>query len=159
MTDHLQQAPESHPLSRRRVMSVGSTVVGLAAVGALAACGSDDPETEPTAGADSTTPAATPSTTPLAKVSEIPAGSAVKVEGPDGPLIIARPAEGAVVAFSAKCTHKGCPVVPDGAVLNCPCHGAKFEALTGKLISGPESSMGPLAPFTVTESGDDVIAG
>jgi len=94
----------------------------------------------------------------LAKLADVPVGGAVSAKAADGsPIIIAQPTQGTAVAFSAKCTHKGCTVAPSGDKLNCPCHGSVFEALTGKNIGGPAPS--PLVPVTVTVKGGDVVAG
>lgn len=43
-----------------------------------------------------------------------------------------------VRAFLTQCTHAGCRIVTgSGNVLNCNCHGSKFEAETGKPLKGP----------------------
>jgi Rieske Fe-S protein len=62
-----------------------------------------------------------------------------------------------VVAFSAICTHQGCKVAPAGTTLNCPCHGSKYDAMTGKVLNGPAKA--DLAPVAVKVSGQDVVAG
>ena len=53
------------------------------------------------------------------------------IQGPDG----------TVHAFSATCTHQGCPVgsVEDGVIV-CPCHGSAFALDTGARVSGPATS-------------------
>jgi Rieske Fe-S protein len=61
---------------------------------------------------------------------------------PDGdPAIVARPTANTAVAFSAKCTHMGCTVQPAGSELHCPCHGSKYNALTGAVIQGRSGAL------------------
>ena len=95
---------------------------------------------------------------PLAKLSDIKVGEAISATGPDGAkIIIARPTQDTVAAFSAICTHQGCAVVPAGKELDCPCHGSVYNASTGAVINGPAPR--PLAAVNVKISGDNVIAG
>jgi nitrite reductase/ring-hydroxylating ferredoxin subunit len=56
---------------------------------------------------------------------------------------LAQPSTGKVVAFTAICTHQGCTVNPDGAVLRCPCHASTYDAFTGKNTSGPAQARWP----------------
>jgi len=43
------------------------------------------------------------------------------------------------VAFSAVCTHAGCPVQYDSSAVQfvCPCHGGVYDAKTGNVLQGP----------------------
>jgi Rieske Fe-S protein len=43
------------------------------------------------------------------------------------------------VAFSQKCTHLSCPVLPevDRGRFHCPCHEGEFDIQTGVPLSGP----------------------
>ena len=43
------------------------------------------------------------------------------------------------VAYSSKCTHLMCPVVPqmEEKKLHCPCHNGYFELETGNPLAGP----------------------
>jgi cytochrome b6-f complex iron-sulfur subunit len=116
--------------------------------GGSADSGAGDPATEaPAAGA---APA-------LAKLGDVPVGSAVSAKSADGKdVIIAQPTAGKVVGFSAICTHQGCTVVPAGKTLNCPCHGSKFSATTGEVQTGPAKK--PLPAFAVRVDGENVVA-
>lgn len=73
----------------------------------------------------------------LTALSDVPVGGAVSACAPDGSkVLVARPAEGEVVAFSAVCPHQGCTVEPGDDGFACPCHGSQFE-LDGALKRGP----------------------
>ncbi|HST83809.1 MAG TPA: Rieske (2Fe-2S) protein [Kineosporiaceae bacterium] len=74
----------------------------------------------------------------LANLNDIPIGTAKSVKDANGdPVILSHPAKGKLKAFSAICTHAGCPVKPVGTSLDCPCHGSKFDYATGEVTAGP----------------------
>jgi Rieske Fe-S protein len=130
-------------VTRRSVLAAGA--VGAGAV-ALAAC-SSSPSKDDTGGT-SDTPAAS---APLAKLDDIKVGEAVSAKLPDGTAaIVARPTADTAAAFSAKCTHMGCTVRPAGAELDCPCHGSKYNAITGEVINGPATKPLPKIDVQVT---------
>lgn len=147
-------------VSRRNVLTVGAVGIGTVA---LAACSQVKSAGDaPAAGAGGTgTGGTSPSgasgaAAPLAKLSDIKVGEAVSATGPSGAkLIIARPTESTVAAFSAICTHQGCTVVPAGKELDCPCHGSVYNATTGAVLQGP--AMRSLPPVSVTLSGDEIL--
>ncbi|EYR63702.1 ferredoxin [Actinotalea ferrariae CF5-4] len=92
----------------------------------------------------------------LTALADVPVGGAVLVTSASGlRVLVAQPAEGEVVAYSAVCTHQGCTVAPDGAELVCPCHGSVFDLATGDALQGPAT--GALAPFGVRVEGGDVL--
>ncbi|MGH3620946.1 MAG: ubiquinol-cytochrome c reductase iron-sulfur subunit [Sciscionella sp.] len=133
-----------HP-TRRSVLAAGA-VGGVGMVGLLAGCGSQGTVEQPVSG------------TQLAKLNDIPVGSAKSVQGPDDkPVIVTRTADGTAVAFSAICTHQGCTVKPAGKELHCPCHGSKYDAATGKVLGGPAPE--PLPEVTVHVAGGAVVTG
>lgn len=145
-------------LDRRGLLK--AACLGCAAVG-LAACGgsssdSATPSTDssPAGGASSPTAAAGPAV--IAKLADIPVGGSISGRAPSGPkLLLARPTETTVVAFSSVCTHQQCTVEPDGKRFACPCHGSTYDAFTGKNTGGPAPA--PLRPFAVKISGTDVV--
>ena len=158
-----------HPLahavvSRRKALAAGGGTLGVGSL--LAACGSDDeaattPATSEGSASSSTSSSAagTSSSGPeaLTTVSAVPVGSAVLVKAAGGaPVVVAQPTAGEIVAFSGLCTHQGCAVAVMKEELDCPCHGSKFDALTGAVLNGPATD--PLTPFEVTVDGDSVVA-
>jgi Rieske Fe-S protein len=130
-------------VTRRTVLAAGAVGAGTVA---LAACGSG-----------SSTGQATPqANAQLVKLTDIEVGRCVAAKLPDGrTAIVARPTSETAVAFSAKCTHMGCTVAPAGSELHCPCHGSKYNALTGAVIQGPASQ--PLARVAVRVSNGAVV--
>ena len=146
MTDHV---------SRRAVL--GGACAGCAALLA-GACGGSSQGSAGAAPTPSARGGSSPAAggTPLAQLSAIPVGGSFSAKSPDRkPLLLARPTATTVVAFSAVCTHQGCTVEPDGAVLGCPCHDSSFDAFTGKVLSGPAPR--PLPPYAVKVVGTAVL--
>jgi cytochrome b6-f complex iron-sulfur subunit len=58
------------------------------------------------------------------------------IECKDGVFLV--PAEGKLLALSARCTHLGCTLNydPVSGQFRCPCHGSRFDR-TGRRIAGP----------------------
>ena len=63
-------------------------------------------------------------------------------------VIVAQPAAGQFVAFSAACTHECCTVNYNASAkqFDCHCHGSVFST-TGAVVSGPAST--PLPKLAV----------
>lgn len=132
-------------LSRRSLITTGGVaLLGSSAV-VLAACAPGQPGTGGRSPDDS---AQLPAGTELALAADIPVGgtAAATVDGHE--ILLARPAEGTVVAFSAICTHQGCVVAAAPTEFDCPCHGSRFEAATGEVLGGP--AVRPLNAIEVT---------
>jgi nitrite reductase/ring-hydroxylating ferredoxin subunit len=77
----------------------------------------------------------------IAMVDQIPVGGVLTFNYPaehDGCLLMRRD-EQTFVAYSQKCTHLSCAVVPEmeHGCLSCPCHEGCFDMATGRPISGP----------------------
>jgi Rieske Fe-S protein len=149
-------------LDRRGLLK--AACLGCAALGLAACGGSSTPaagaggggSTEPSPAGGGTSPSAAAGGAVIAKLADIPVGGSISGRAPSGPkLLLARPTETSVVAFSSVCTHQQCTVEPDGKQFACPCHGSIYDAFTGKNISGPAPS--PLHPFAVKVSGTDVV--
>jgi Rieske Fe-S protein len=63
-----------------------------------------------------------------------------------------------LVAYSQKCTHLTCAVIPDveRGVIHCPCHEGLFDLTTGNVLAGPPPR--PLPRILLEIRGDDVYA-
>ena len=83
------------------------------------------------------------------------ADGAIKIlpAGRDEPLYVLAK-DGAFVAVSPICTHRGCTVDVHGARLVCPCHGSTYDR-TGTVLKGPAQRA--LSRFPVSRSGDEII--
>lgn len=138
------------PSLDRRTLIRGAGVVGAGVVGAgaLAACGSSSSAGSSDAGSSSDTG---PATVPE---SEVPVGGGKILA--DQLVVVTQPVAGTFKAFSAICTHQGCPVTKvAGGLIDCPCHGSQFDITTGQPTQGPATK--PLASRTVTVSGGNVV--
>ena len=96
----------------------------------------------------------------IASLADVPPGSAIMFAYPgehDACLLIRLP-DRSLVAYSQKCTHLSCAVVPriDEGVLHCPCHEGVFDLATGRNIAGPPPR--PLPRIELEVVGDDVFA-
>ncbi|HEU4514590.1 MAG TPA: Rieske (2Fe-2S) protein [Nocardioidaceae bacterium] len=130
----------SRELSRRSVLR-GAAVGGLA-LPLVAACGSNEPDV--------------PAGEVTVAASDVPVGGGTIMA--DEKVVVTQPAEGDFRAFSAVCTHQGCPVqtIAEGTI-NCPCHGSQFSVEDGSVVTGPATS--PLKTLAVTREGDDLVVG
>ncbi|KUH39473.1 MULTISPECIES: Rieske (2Fe-2S) protein [Streptomyces] len=140
----------------RRTVVAAAGGAGLAA--ALTACagsdgGSTAPPAAPPAGSGPARDAGGGAGQVLARTSDIPEGGG-RVFGDRG-VVVTQPKAGEFRAFSAMCTHRGCAVgdVTDG-VINCPCHGSRFDAADGSVKAGPATE--PLAAAKITVEGDSI---
>jgi cytochrome b6-f complex iron-sulfur subunit len=74
------------------------------------------------------------------------------------PAVVLQPKPGAIVAFSAVCTHLGCVIqwqANKGEFL-CPCHAGRF-GVDGKVLGGPPPK--PLKELPVTFEDDQILVG
>jgi Rieske Fe-S protein len=96
----------------------------------------------------------------IASLAELTPGAVVAFRFPDEhePCLLIRTMDGDLVAYSQKCTHLSCAVVPrvDQGVLHCPCHEGTFDLATGRNIAGPPPR--PLPVIELAIEGDDVYA-
>ena len=88
----------------------------------------------------------------LVRLDQIPPGGGTVI-APDN-VVVTRASDSSVHAFSSTCTHQGCTVssVQNG-VISCPCHGSRFDASTGKVLSGPAPRALPAVPVAVRGGG------
>jgi Rieske Fe-S protein len=128
--------------------------LGVAVAGPLLAACSSDADSPST-----TTPAGSggASSGSLPKLEDITVGQAVAATLGGAPIVVARPTDSTVAGFTAVCTHQQCTVNVNGAELNCPCHGSKFNALTGAVEHGPATQ--PLGAVALSVKDGQVVAG
>ena len=98
--------------------------------------------------------------TRLASINDIAIGTALTVAYPTehDPCILVRTGERTFVAYSQKCTHLSCaviPQIPDG-VIRCPCHDGLFDLATGRPLAGPPRR--PLSRVTIELRGNEIFA-
>ena len=83
--------------------------------------------------------------TDVAAETDVRAGALLRVEGGAVPLLLTR-ADGRIVAYGDRCTHRGGPLdegeIVDGCVV-CPWHGAAFDLRDGTVRSGPATRPQP----------------
>ena len=77
----------------------------------------------------------------IGRLGELSAAGATvfRYPGPEDPCLLLRTGDGAYVAYSQKCTHLSCAVIPspDLARLDCPCHDGAFAVADGRVLHGP----------------------
>lgn len=139
-------AENIRPTRRAIVTGAGALVAGAGSL-LLAACSSSSGEDSgPGAigGSQQVKPAGSP--IDVVALEDVPVGGAVERQVSGQRIVVSRPKSDEVRAFSAVCTHQGCLVAPKGDELDCPCHGSRFAAATGKVLEGPATQ--PLPEFT-----------
>ena len=104
---------------------------------------------------------------------DIPAGGSVQVfpqgktDNTSNLIQVVRLAAGegadGLVAYSAICTHLGCPVYEElnqQGQIACPCHGSRFDpANNAAVIGGPANRPLPAIPVGVAADGSLMLAG
>jgi Rieske Fe-S protein len=155
---NVQQSPQQRgtnvtkeALSRRNALAGAATVgIGLPL---LAACGGDSSDAAPDSSSGGSPSAGASSGTKLGAAADIPVGGGTIF--PDAKVVVTQPTEGEFKAFSAICTHQGCPVasVEDG-LIDCPCHGSKFSIEDGSPQGGPATK--PLGEIGVDVKGGEI---
>ena len=149
-----QQSPPTD-VSRRSM--IRGLAVGGAALPLLAACG----QTSSSAG-ESATPSSSGGAgdgagsgggNALASTTQVPVGGGTILS--DAQVVLTQPSKGAFKAFSAICTHQGCPVSQiTGGNIVCPCHGSMFSIKDGSVVGGPAPS--PLPPVKIAVKGNEI---
>jgi 3-phenylpropionate/trans-cinnamate dioxygenase ferredoxin component len=98
---------------------------------------------------------------PLARVSDLPIGSALGVTMEDGTRICLVNDGGEIRAISDVCTHQGY-AMSSGAVLaggriECAWHGTVYDCRTGAVGRGPATE--PIAVYEVSVEDGDIYVG
>lgn len=142
--------------TRRTFLERGALIgaVGVASTVGLTAC-TDEIRSEDNAPSHHV--GGTP--TQAVQLTALPTGGMTTVQVEGRTLLISRPDQDEVHAFSAVCTHQGCTVAPateNGEdVFSCPCHGSHFDVTTGEPYAGPAKK--PLTEYTAAIDGDWVL--
>jgi Rieske Fe-S protein len=78
--------------------------------------------------------------------------------GEHDPCVLVRLAQNEVIAYSQKCTHLSCAVIPrpDQGLLHCPCHEGFFDLRTGRPTAGPPRR--PLPRIVLDIRGREIYA-
>ena len=96
----------------------------------------------------------------IASLADVPIGGSMVFDYPNqhDTSILVRVSETEIVAFSQKCTHLSCAVIPkpDQGVFHCPCHEGVFDLRTGRVIAGPPPR--PLPRILLEVHGGDIYA-
>ena len=96
----------------------------------------------------------------LASISDLAVGAARTFAYPTehDPCVLVRADERTIVAYSQKCTHLSCAVVPriEDGVIRCPCHEGIFDLASGRPIAGPPRR--PLSLVRLDIRGNDIFA-
>ncbi len=82
---------------------------------------------------------------------DLPVGQGKVISAGNKPVVIVHTAQGGIKAYSAVCTHLGCIVgwQQSRGFIQCPCHDARFNPVTGAVISGPAPRPLPSVPVSV----------
>jgi len=96
----------------------------------------------------------------VAALADVPVGGVLTFSYPreQDDCVVARTGERELVAFSQKCTHLSCAVLPllEKGVIRCPCHEGYFDLRSGRPIAGPPRRPLPLVHLELR--GDDIYA-
>jgi nitrite reductase/ring-hydroxylating ferredoxin subunit len=147
---------EFQPVCPRRAVLVGGGLAGIGLAGlAVTACGGSSASGDSMSGGSGASGMASSGSSPAAGGAALGATSEVPVGGgkifTSAKVVVTQPSAGEYKAFSAVCTHAQCIVdqVADGTI-DCPCHGSKFSAKDGSVITGPASSPLPSQKISVS---------
>ena len=97
----------------------------------------------------------------VATLDQLPVGSALGVELPDGTRVCLANSDGEVYAILDRCTHRDFPMsnggVHGGGTIECAWHGARFDMRTGRAIRLP--AIKAIKTFEVKIEGTDILVG
>jgi Rieske Fe-S protein len=101
-----------------------------------------------------------PSAARVAARGDVPVGGTLQFTYPTAqdPCVLVRTGDEDFVAYSQRCTHLSCAVVPDAqaGVIRCPCHNGLFDLASGRPIAGPPGR--PLPRIALRLDGDEIVA-
>jgi len=94
-----------------------------------------------------------------AKLQDLPSGSRKNVTVSGKSLILLNN-YGKILAFDEKCTHRGCSLLKGkliGNSIECPCHLARFNIISGKVTQGPATQ--PMGVYPVAVENGSIMIG
>jgi len=96
----------------------------------------------------------------VASLDEMAVGSTVvfAYPGEQDACVLVRLTESQLVAYSQKCTHLSCAVIPrpEQGLLHCPCHDGFFDLRSGRPTAGPPQR--PLPRILLEVRGREIYA-
>lgn len=149
----------------RRDLLKGTALAGAGVVSGslLAGCGSSTAGDSTSSKAAAAAPAAQPSAAAvdsdvyvITELADVPVGGAKICIDPHNTygqnFVITQPKAGEVKAFTALCSHEGCPVSKIiGKRIHCNCHGSEFSIEDGSVLQGPALAPLPTAEVKVVD--------
>jgi nitrite reductase/ring-hydroxylating ferredoxin subunit len=98
---------------------------------------------------------------PVARIADLPDGELIAVDAPDGQPVCLVNIGGEISALHDRCSHESFPisagVIMDDGTIECPLHGARFDARTGRVRVGP--AVDDIARYTVRVDRDTILVG
>jgi len=98
---------------------------------------------------------------PVARMTDIPDGELIAVDAPDGEAVCLVNVGGDIYALRDSCTHQEFPIsagaLMDDGTIECPLHGARFDARTGRVCLGP--AVDDIPQYTVRIERDTILLG
>ncbi len=98
---------------------------------------------------------------PVARLADLPEGELIAVDSPDGAAVCLVNVGGVISALKDCCTHQEFPIsagtVMEDGTIECPLHGARFDARTGRVCLGP--AVDDLSRYTVRVERDTILLG
>ncbi len=95
----------------------------------------------------------------VAELDQLPEGSALGVEMPDGLKICLANSDGEIYAIADRCTHRDFPmsngIVHGGGTIECAWHGGRFDMKTGRAIRLPVIKA--IKTYEVRIEGNDIL--
>lgn len=96
----------------------------------------------------------------IASIADVAVGATLVFDYPAAhdSCVLVRLSASEFVAYSQKCTHLSCAVIPRPAqgVIHCPCHDGVFDLRTGRQLAGPPPR--PLPRIMLEIRGDEIYA-
>jgi Rieske Fe-S protein len=96
----------------------------------------------------------------VASLDTLPVGGSLvfAYPGDHDNCVLVRLSDTELVAYSQKCTHLACAVIPrpDRGDIHCPCHSGFFDLRSGRPTGGPPTR--PLPRITLEVHGRDIYA-